>query len=182
MSPIATTSDAAPSATPKRARSETVFGRPRRLPRRKRFARKAGTFIGALVCRLGRRMVLRASAVHRLSCSLVSLPQPGACYPAFRHLTGWVFRPLETYIPPQRDSPFHLALASRLQDAPLPDLTARLRVAAPPFATLRGRAGASRPAYLHERRSAGSGPSPAVTVDRESSLGPGVPLAIGRPR
>src|SRR5450830_915951 len=44
MSPIATTSDAAPNATPKRARSETVFGSPRRLPRRNRFARKAGTF------------------------------------------------------------------------------------------------------------------------------------------
>src|ERR1017187_9215869 len=47
MSPIATTSDAAPKATPKRARSETVFGSPRRLPKRNRFARNAGTFIGA---------------------------------------------------------------------------------------------------------------------------------------
>src|SRR5664279_4688394 len=47
MSPIATTSDAAPSATPKSARSETVFGSPRRLPSRNRFARKAGTFTGA---------------------------------------------------------------------------------------------------------------------------------------
>src|ERR1017187_9106495 len=47
MSPIATTSDAAPRAPPKRARSETVFGSPRRLPKRNRFARNAGTFIGA---------------------------------------------------------------------------------------------------------------------------------------
>src|ERR1035437_4055747 len=44
MSPIATTSDAAPSATPKRASSETVFGSPRRLRSRNRFAGKAGTF------------------------------------------------------------------------------------------------------------------------------------------
>src|SRR5512132_4076878 len=51
MSPMATTSDAALSAAPKRARSETVFGSPRRLPKRNRFARKAGTFIHALVCR-----------------------------------------------------------------------------------------------------------------------------------
>src|SRR5512141_3360904 len=61
MSPIATTSDAAPSATPKRARSETVFGSPCRLPKRNRFARKAGTFIRALVSRLS---VLPFLALH----------------------------------------------------------------------------------------------------------------------
>src|SRR5215468_3119239 len=43
MRPIATTSDAAPRATPKSARSETVFGRPRREPLRNRVARNAGT-------------------------------------------------------------------------------------------------------------------------------------------
>ena len=49
ISPIATTRDAAPSATPKRARSDTVFGSPRLEPARKRFARNAGTRTGLIL-------------------------------------------------------------------------------------------------------------------------------------
>src|SRR5664280_2724295 len=83
MSPIATTSDAAPRATPKRARSETVFGSPRGLPKTVSLLALFGVALGAasLVVAMGLMSGYRHELAEKLagtSAEVVAMPQPGA--------------------------------------------------------------------------------------------------------